>query len=428
MNGGPAARGNPLAAAWRLLRLVVASVLTSLPLGLLSFALALVVWVTVTNEENPSVRRTIAQEIPVEQVNVPRSLLPTNVAPQKVTVTVTGPRSAVNDVRPEDITARVDLSRAEEELAGLREGVVERPVRADVRRRGVRAEVSPELAKVTLERQERRTVPVCVDKVDVPPPGFTLEEPVTTDPFEAMISGARRNVDSVDCAAAVLRLTGLTVNVTAQVPLEPRDAAGGAIGGVRVQPPTATVNARVRQGLFPRQLVIDVRLTGRPAPGYTVTSVRTDPIVVTVVGPLEVVTALDSIPTEVIDIEGARAEIVRAVSLQIPPGVSSGERRTVVTIGLQAVRAPGSVGVAPRVVNLGPGLTATVTTPSVAVQISGALPEITALRPADVSVTLDATGLGPGVHQLEPRVTAPPGISVDGTTPDRVEVVIGTGR
>jgi len=422
------AEDEPRANGGRLLRRGLASMLTSLPLGLLSFALALMIWATVTHEENPSVRRTLPQEVPVEQVNIPRNLLPTGVQPAKVEIVLSGPRSAVNDVRAEDVTVRVDLSRADEELAGAREATVERPLRAEVRRRGVRVETSPELVRVTLERQERRTVPVCVDRIDVTPPGFAVEEPVAADPSEAAITGPRRNVEAVECAAAVVRLTGLTVSVSPQVTLEPRDAAGRPIGGVAVQPATATLSVRVKQGLFPRQVVVDVRLNGRPAPGYSITAVRTDPNVLNIVGPLDVVNAVTAIPTEVIDVEGARSDIVRSVSLQLPPGVSSGERRSVITIAVQAVRAPGSLGVTPRIVNLGTGLIATLTTPTLAVLLSGPLPDVIALRPTDVSVTVDAAGLGAGVHRLEPRVTLPPGFGLDGIVPDRVEITIGNLR
>ena len=421
----PDGRFRRLADFWELLRAGVRASLTSLPLGLLSFALALLIWVTVTNEENPSIRRQLVQEIPVEQVNVPRGLLPTNTVPAKVAVTITGPRNAVNDVRPEDVSVRVDLSRLDEEIGRAPEATVVRPVRAEVRRRGVRAEVSPDVVRVTLEREERRDVPVCVEKVDVPPPGFSVDEPIVTEPATVTVTGPRRIIDTVECAGAKVRLTGLTVSLQSQVLLEPRDAAGRAVGGVAVQPPTALLSARIRQDLFPRQVVIDVRLTGRPAPGFTVTSVRADPTLATVVGPLDVVQGLSSVATEVIDIEGARSDIVRAVSLQIPPGVSSGERRSVVTISLQVARAPGSVGVPARIVNLASGLTATPAAPLVVVLVSGPLPDVLALRPADLAVMLDAAGLGPGIHRLEPRVVAPPGISVDGTTPEQIDVTIG---
>lgn len=398
------------------------------PLGLLSLALAVVLWVTVTNEENPSLRRPITRDIPVEQVNVPKSLLPTNVAPARVSVTVSGPRSAVNDIRPEEVTAQVDLSRADEALGSQRETTIERPVRVDVKRRGVRADVTPDVVQVTVERQERRSVPVCVDRVGAPPPGFTVDEPVLSDPVEAVITGPRRNVDAVECATAVLRLTGLTVNVSSQSPLEPRDSAGRAIGGVSVTPATATVNLRVKQSLFPREVAVEVQISGRPAPGYSVGVIRSDPAVISVVGPLDAVNLISTIPTEQIDIEGARSDIVRSVALQLPSGVSSGDRRSVVTITLQANRAPGSLGVVARIVNLGPGLVAAQTNPTVALLLSGPLPDLLALRPADVSVTLDALGLGPGIYRLEPKVIVPPGISVDSVTPDRVEVTIGPAR
>lgn len=420
-NGGPS---DWLALASGLGRVALNAILTTLPIGLLSLGLALVIWVTVTNEENPSLRRVIPTEIPIEQVNVPKNLLTTNVAPQKVTVTVTGPRNTVTDLRPEDVTARVDLSRTDDELAGVREGEVERPVRVEVKGRGVRAEASPEFARVRLEQQERRNVPVCVSRVDVPPPGFAVEDPITADPAEVAITGSRRNIDAVECAAAVLRLTGLTVNVTQQVTLEPRDAAGRAIGGLTLQPNTTTLNVKIKQSLFPRQAVIELRTIGRPAAGYAITGIRADPTAANVVGPLDVINALNAVPTEEIDIEGARGDVVRSVSLQLPQGVSSGERRTLVTISIQAMRGPGSIGATPRIVNLGAGLTATPTTPAVAVLVSGPLPDVLALRPADVSVTVDAANLGPGVHRLEPKVTLPNGINLDGVLPDRVEITI----
>lgn len=412
-------------AIWRLARLSLNTIIATLPLGLLSLGLAVVIWATVMAEENPSVRRALPSEVPIEEVNIPRNVQATGITPQRVSVVLTGPRGAVNDVRVQDVVAQVDLSRAEEEMAGQQEATVERPIRVEVlRHRGVRGEAAPQMARVTLARQERRTVPVCVEKADLPPAGFAVEEPIAANPTEATVVGPRRNVEAVTCVAAVARLNGLTVSVTQQVPLEPRDESGRPIGSVTVQPANATLNIRVRQNQYQRQVAVDAELSGRPAPGYTVTAVRTDPATVTVVGPLDVVSSLTSIPSEPIDIEGARSDVIRAVSLQIPPGVSSGERRTVVTIVIQVTRGPGSVGVTPRVVNLAPELRATLDTPSVAVLVSGPLPEVLALTPADVSVTVDAAGLGPGVHRLEPSVTLPSGITLDGVTPNRVEITI----
>lgn len=420
--------GDRVLVAVRLLRMAFGAVVHTLPLGVLSLGLAVLVWVTVTHEQNPSIRRAIPIEIPVEPVNLPRSLLATSITPEKVTVVVTGSRNVVDSIRPEEVVARVDLSSADEEAGGLREVVVDRPVRVDVRRRGVRTEVSPEAVRVALETQVQRMVPVCVERVDVPPPGFSVEEPISTTPEEVQITGVQRDVDAVECAAASVRLSGLTVSVSPETPLQARDSNGRARGGVTITPASATVNVRIRQNFFPRQAVIDVRLSGRPAPGYAVTEIRVNPTIATVIGPLDVVSALNSVPTEVVDIEGARAETVRVVALQLPPGVTSSEQRAVVSVGIQPVRAPGTVGVAPRIVNVGSGLTATANVATVAVQLNGLLPDLAALRPGDVTVTLDANGLGPGTHRLDARVSPPSGFTVEAVTPPQVEVVIANAR
>jgi hypothetical protein len=41
-----------------------------------------------------------------------------------------------------------------------------------------------------------------------------------------------------------------------------------------------------------------------------------------------------------------------------------------------------------------------------------------------VPVILDLTGLGPGMHALEPSVPAPEEVNVEGTSPETIEVTI----
>jgi len=47
------------------------------------------------------------------------------------------------------------------------------------------------------------------------------------------------------------------------------------------------------------------------------------------------------------------------------------------------------------------------------------------LGPDEVPIILDLTGLGPGVHVLEPSVPVPSDIRVEGIAPQTVEVTIG---
>ena len=61
---------------------------------------------------------------------------------------------------------------------------------------------------------------------------------------------------------------------------------------------------------------------------------------------------------------------------------------------------------------------------AVSVFLSGPLPKLLALKPDSVPVILDLTGLGVGVHVVEPQVPAPDEIRVESLSPQTIEVTI----
>lgn len=84
--------------------------------------------------------------------------------------------------------------------------------------------------------------------------------------------------------------------------------------------------------VYPNKIVsVDAVITGKPADGYVVTGEEIKPKEVTVNGDPEVLEALDSIPTEILDIQGATSNIVREVKLQQQEGIrlSPGQNSTV---------------------------------------------------------------------------------------------------
>jgi hypothetical protein len=56
--------------------------------------------------------------------------------------------------------------------------------------------------------------------------------------------------------------------------------------------------------------------------------------------------------------------------------------------------------------------------------LSGPVPKLQSLRADAVPVILDLTGLGPGVHVVEPRVPAPEGVTIEGVSPQSIEVSV----
>ena len=408
--------------------------LVNVGLALLSLVVAVVIWVLITNSQNPPDARNVYPRL--EVVSVPRGYVISSITHERATVRLTGPLNVLPKVREDDVVAQVNLSGTETDDPAQSEFSVRRPVTVKVGGRHadrVRAEPSAEEVEVRLEKQERKPIPVRVTQVGVLPVGYELAD-ITLDPPmpTAVVVGAPRNLAAIEVVSADVRVDVSTVSATQQVTLEARDSSGRTIGGVTVQPATVIARVSVRQTLFEKQVAVNVQWRGRPRTGYTVTSVHAEPAFVTVVGTLDQINALTSVMTEVVDLEGAAEDVSQSVPLQLQ-GVTSRQptcrdRRAlscvVVRIGLQVVRAPGSVGVVPRVVNTPPGLIASLTTPIVALNVSGPLGDLAGLRPTDVSVTVDVTGLKAGTHSLEPRVVLPPALQLDAVVPEKVEVVL----
>lgn len=403
------------------------SLARNLPLAAVSIVLATMLWLAVSNEENPTLSRELPYQLPVEAVNVPRAFIVSGTSPDKVSVTLTGARDQVDGVRPNDISARVDLSGADTTGASEDNPIrVQAPAEIVVRQRGVQGELTPQSIQVTLEPEVRRTVQVHVNTLGTLPAGYELAEPPAVQPFQATIIGAKQNIDLVDAAVVDVKLDGLTVNIDQSLELDPRDSAGHSIGHVSVEPSSVTLSLKVHQIEFTRQFLIDPHVRGRPAAGYGVGVVQAQPSSLSVLGSLDALDQVSTIPTQDVDVEGATSDVVRTVSIQLPPGLTVADPNAtiVVRVPIQPQTGPGSLGLPPKVVGLSTGLSATLQSATVVVDLTGPLPTLLRLTPADVVVTVDASGLGPGTYRLEPKVGLPPGVQVDGVVPDHIGLTI----
>lgn len=405
------------------------SLWSNAPLMVLSLGLATILWVFVTNQENPSLRKDVSFQLAsFEPLNVPKSMLVTSETPNDVLVTLIGPRGSVNAVRTEDIQLRVDLAGADSSNAGNQAANYIAPVKATVKKRDVRAEVEPSTVRVTVEPVAHKTVPVKINQIDALPVGFELDSQPAADPSEVSVSGLKQNVDAVDAVYGDLRLGSLSVSTTVTLSLSTRSQDGRAISGVPIQPATAAVKVNVKRTVFNRDAFVAVQIHGKPANGYQVVAVQTDPPNATIAGSLDTLNSITSVPTDPVEIEGATQDVRRGVELRPPTGVTVvNPPRVTVTISIIAARGPGSVLVAPRTVGLAPGLSAQVLTPSLTVSFTGPLPQILTLKPGDVSATIDLSNLGVGGYSVDPKITLPSGLDRDSVSPAKVDLVLSTG-
>jgi YbbR domain-containing protein len=164
---------------------------------------------------------------------------------------------------------------------------------------------------------------------------------------------------------------------------------------------------------------------GRVAPGYYLQPVEVEPSTVTVVGSPQALANVSFVDTEPVDVSNLSSSVVRRVQVVPPTGLTLLQPQPVtLTIRVTPLTVSQTVRVTPSVQGLGPGLEVVGDVPQVDVTISGPAPTLQTLTPRDFRVVLDLSGLGPGRHELEPKVTVPGGFALEQVEPARVAVTI----
>jgi YbbR domain-containing protein len=387
-------------------------------IGILSLVLAVSLWIYVTDRENPEVSRRVPGAVPIEAVNVPQDQAVFSLSQESVTVTARASESVFDRLTPDDFRATIDLSSVTAQQAQVEVHVESEEPRAEV------VEWSPARITVLLEPLTTRTVPVRAEGVGELPRGF--EVAISVEPAEAQITGPERLVLDVEAVEADVNLTSVRASFQQTLPLQARSASGD-IEGILIEPETAQVSVEVTQLEFPGNYVVRPSVVGVPAGGYNVTSIQVDPPFVTVTGSIESLLTIDAVqglPTEDVTIDGATANVVRTVALLLPEGVTATRPDITVRVGISPTQGQLSFSIAPRVTNLGAGLSATLTPANVQVVLAGALPDLLTIQPPAIVATVDAAGLGPGDHTLPVQVQAPQGSLLMSVTPPQVRLTI----
>jgi YbbR domain-containing protein len=397
------------------------SIAGNIGLAVLALALAISLWLFVTDKENPTEAQTFNSAISIEPVNVPESLAVANLSEPAVQIRIEAPRNELDGLRADDFEATVNLG-------GYTQGTHSVPI--DVTPPNSRisiVSVSPARVDVTLESRRTREVPVRVVSVGSPVTGFAVAEE-RAEPATVTVTGPESVVALVDSAVATVILAGQRVDVVDdRVKLEPRDARDGSISGVTLTPDTARVVVELDQREYSLQFAVTPRIAGQPAAGYNVVGITVDPRLVQVTGPLELLQSIDAVrglETEEISIADARDDVLASVELQLPNGVSVQRSPTVnVTVNISPARGVFSYRVVPRIRNAGD---AYVVTPAgeVTVTLAGDVPVLEDVSVEAIDASVDVQDLGEGLYALPVTVAAPPGTTIVSIDPPEMGVAI----
>lgn len=378
---------------------------------LLSFLLALLLWVYVVSAEAPQMERVFT--ITLKARNIQEGLILTQ-APGNVTLRVRAPVRM--EIRSEDLEAFVDLQ-------GKKEGQWLVPVQMKPIPGANLVEMNPEKVLVTLEKITTKTLPVEIMFLGKLPQGFTLGQVEEIKPEQVELKGPGSFLERAQRVIAPVNLTGITAQISQTVPLRVIDDKGQEVSQVEVNPQNVDVTITVNAQTLSKTVPIIPLLDGSLPEGLVVKSVICEPQVVTLEGSadvLEGITALYTYPISLsyksesfqertyIDSSSTSARIISEPLVTVKVEIEE-EARGAFEVPVQVKKDGASVSLKAD---------------KVSVFISGPKSLVENLRERDFSAWIDASGLTPGTYSLPVKVEAPLGLVILKVEPSRIEVEV----
>lgn len=361
--------------------------------------------------------------LPIEAINQPSGAYPLTQQLGTVDVQYRVAADAPERVTADSFAVTVDLAEYDMERSPELQSL---PVRVTSLQQGVEVlGYQPTTVPVALDRLAERQVPVEVETGELPE-GLDISVPRTSHE-EVTASGPQSQLGRVDRAVARVQIFASGIDVRQpQVPLVPVDIDGREVESVELNPATIQVEIDVRAVETSKTVPIRPVLDGNPADGFQISAVTVDPVVVTIFGAPGAVEEITEVTTEPLAIGGASADLELDATLDLPEGTRTAEDALapVVTVSIQAPIATRSYLVGVTCEGAPNGAACLPQQDQLSVTLRGPAGTLADLDPADVTPTLDASGLGPGSHTLTPTFALPNGVDLMEVSPGSVTVQI----
>ena len=288
--------------------------------------------------------------------------------------------------------------------------------------------IEPATVRVAIDRFQTLTVPVEVE-VGVIPEELEIDDPVLSQ-REVQVRGPASVVGQVDRALARIRIDGSGVDFNDAVNLVAVDVAGQEVGAglVDMEPESVSVQVDVQETETSKTLPVRPDISGTPAPGFALVSLGIEPSLVTLRALPGVLAGISEVLTEPLSIDGVSANQEFQAELVLPEGTALADESDGTVITVTAGIGP-SVSSRSFVVGVAcDGAGANACLPALdqlTVTLSGPGQTLAGLTAADVTPTLDATGLAPGTYDLEPSIEGlPEGVALLSIAPGTVSATI----
>ncbi len=289
--------------------------------GLIVFSavLAVLLWLQVSALDDQVVQQSF--RVPLQLRGLPESLAAVN-PPLEVDVIAEGRASLLRDFETDAYSANVDLRSAKQGEQRLRVNLSGPTLQA------ITVVLKSPTALINLSAVVRKSFPVTVAERGRLASDLEYGGAVT-EPEHVTLSGPASLLARVREVRVFLDLSKLRTGETPVQPVEIVATDGGNLSEVRAEPGTVTIRPRVAAAPATLNVLVAPRWKGNPPFGYQVDGFEVVPNQITISGEVRVLTAVQTLWTEAIDLSGLRQSKSFTVPIQFPSGIRPTEVREV---------------------------------------------------------------------------------------------------
>lgn len=397
-------------------------IFNNLSLKIVSAVFAVILWTVIVNIYDPNTSYTFSN-ITVQLVNT-QSLTEKNytfevVDGGKISVTVSGPKSVVTDLKTSDIAATADLSKVtaftdyvDIQVQVVKDGQVLNNVEAVPRTSAL---------KLSIENRDTNTYAVNVNTTGTPANGYAVAS-TTTSPTYIKVTGPTSLVEGVASVGVDVDVSGAKGTVNTQSDINMYDSDGNIIANEELEMSSETADVIVEMART-KTVPVVVKTSGTPSQDCVVTGTSLSQTSVVISGQQEALSKIDNItiPSSAVSVDGLSEDKTYTFKLTdyVPSGVkivSDSRLQVTIKISKASTKTVHISSDAIKIENVSSGYNAVIEGTGIDVIISGTGTMLENISATDITCNVNAAGLSAGTHSVDVSVSVPDGCSVSGSS------------
>lgn len=397
-------------------------IFNNLSLKIVSAVFAVILWTVIVNIYDPNTSYTFSN-ITVQLVNT-QSLTEKNytfevVDGGKISVTVSGPKSVVTDLKTSDIAATADLSKVtaftdyvDIQVQVVKDGQVLNNVEAVPRTSAL---------KLSIENRDTNTYAVNVNTTGTPANGYAVAS-TTTSPTYIKVTGPTSLVEGVASVGVDVDVSGAKGTVNTQSDINMYDSDGNIIANEELEMSSETADVIVEMART-KTVPVVVKTSGTPSQDCVVTGTSLSQTSVVISGQQEALSKIDNItiPSSAVSVDGLSEDKTYTFKLTdyVPSGVkivSDSRLQVTIKISKASTKTVHISSDAIKIENVSSGYNAVIEGTGIDVIISGTGTMLENISATDITCNVNAAGLSAGTHSVDVSVSVPDGCSVLGSS------------